>query len=133
MVEEALLNAAEFNKYMSINGKPKGPFYGPLISVKKHIFLAETPVTFGFIVWADNISTSDALIVELLRDTGAVFHVKTTNPQGLMVSRLLRIFCIVALLTPLRHWRLRVICTEQLRILITRISRVVQVLEEKPR
>lgn len=34
--------------------------------------------------WADNISTEDALIVKIFREAGAVFHVKTTNPQTLM-------------------------------------------------
>ena len=28
---------------------------------------------------------TDALIIKILRRAGAVFHVKTTNPQGLMV------------------------------------------------
>jgi amidase len=86
MFDEALAHAAELDGFMSIHGKPKGPLHGLPISVKEHVFLTGTPATSGFIAWADDISKSDALIVKVLRDAGAVFHVKTTNPQGLMVS-----------------------------------------------
>lgn len=33
----------------------------------------------------DDVAEEDALIVKVLRDAGAVFHVKTANPQALMV------------------------------------------------
>jgi len=86
MFKKALSDAAELDEFMRINGRPKGPLHGLPISVKEHIFLAGTPATSGFVAWADDISVSDALIIEVLREAGAVFHVKTTNPQGLMVS-----------------------------------------------
>ena len=85
MFEEALNAAANLDEFMEVNGKLKGPLHGLPISVKEHVFLAGTPATSGFIAWADNISPSDAFIVKILRDAGAIFHVKTTNPQGLMV------------------------------------------------
>lgn len=86
MFDEVLKNAAELDRYMEIHKKPKDPLHGLPISVKEHIHLAGTPSTSGFIAWADDISQSDALIVKVLRDSGAIFHVKTTNPQSLMVS-----------------------------------------------
>lgn len=43
-----------------------------------------TRATCGLIAWADQVSDGDALMVRVLRDQGAVFHVKTTNPQTLM-------------------------------------------------
>lgn len=33
----------------------------------------------------DDVAEEDALVVKVLRDAGAVFHVKTCNPQALMV------------------------------------------------
>jgi amidase len=85
MFEQCLADAATLDDFMKKNGKPKGPLHGLPISVKEHIFLSGTPATSGFIAWADDICETDALIVKVLREAGAVFHVKTTNPQGLMV------------------------------------------------
>jgi amidase len=84
LFDEALASAAELDSYMRTHGKPKGPLHGLPISVKEHIFLAGTPATSGMVAWADDYSDSDALIVKVFRDAGAVFHVKTTNPQALM-------------------------------------------------
>jgi amidase len=85
MFEQALKDAADLDEHMRIFHKPKGPLHGLPISVKEHIELMNTPATSGFIAWADQISSSDALVVKVLREAGAVFHVKTTNPQSLMV------------------------------------------------
>lgn len=61
-----------------------GPLHGLPISVKEHIYLAGTRSSSGFIAWADHQYDQDALIVEIFRKAGAVFHVKTTNPQSLL-------------------------------------------------
>jgi amidase len=65
-------------------GKLVGPLHGLPVSVKEHIDLAGTPATSGLVAWKDNMSPEDALIVKILREAGAIFHVKTTNPQTLM-------------------------------------------------
>jgi len=91
MFQQALADAAALDDYIGIYHKPKGPLHGLPISVKEHVHIRNTPATSGFIAWADAISTSDALIVKVLGEAGAVFHVKTTNPQSLMV-RFLRDF-----------------------------------------
>lgn len=85
MFEQALTDAAELDEYMKLYHTPKGPLHGLPISVKEHIELKNTPATSGFVAWADEISLKDALIVEILRGAGAIFHVKTTDPQSLMV------------------------------------------------
>lgn len=85
MFEECLADAAALDAFMQKNGKPRGPLHGLPISVKEHIFFRGTPATSGLIAWANDFSETDALIVKVLRDAGAVFHVKTTNPQALMV------------------------------------------------
>lgn len=85
MFDEALAAAAELDEFMREHGRPKGPLHGLPISVKEHIHFVGTPATSGFIAWADDYSSVDALIVKVFRDAGAVFHVKTTNPQALMV------------------------------------------------
>lgn len=90
MFEQAVADAAVLDKYMQQYHTPRGPLHGLPISVKEHIQLRNTPATSGFIAWADNTSHADAMIVKVLREAGAVFHVKTTNPQSLMVRRISR-------------------------------------------
>lgn len=58
--------------------------HGLPISVKEHIKMKNTTATSGLIAWANEISDEDALIVRTFREQGAVFYVKTTNPQTLM-------------------------------------------------
>lgn len=86
MFDEALAAAAELDKYIEIHGRPKGPLHGLPISVKEHIHFKDTPASSGLVAWADEYAAKDALVVEIFRTAGAVFHVKTTNPQSLMVS-----------------------------------------------
>jgi amidase len=85
MFEEALTAATALDEYMKIHHRPIGPLHGLPISVKEFVNVKGTPATSGFVAWADNITEDDALIVKVFRDAGAVIHVKTTNPQGLMV------------------------------------------------
>jgi amidase len=85
MFDSALERAAELDTYIAEHRKPIGPLHGLPISVKEHVYLKGTPATSGFVAWADDVSLVDALIVKCLRESGAVFHVKTTNPQTLMM------------------------------------------------
>lgn len=41
--------------------------------------------TMGYIAWIGQIDSSESTMVTLLRRAGAVFHVKTSVPQTLMV------------------------------------------------
>ncbi|KAL1999796.1 hypothetical protein VTN02DRAFT_5984 [Thermoascus thermophilus] len=84
MFDSAIAQAAALDEYLFSYGKPIGPLHGLPISVKEHIYLAGTPATSGLVAWADEMSPEDALIVKVFREAGAVFHVKTTNPQTLM-------------------------------------------------
>ncbi|TIA11241.1 amidase, partial [Aureobasidium pullulans] len=84
MFDSALEEAKKLDAYMEKHGKPIGPLHGLPVSVKEHIYLANTPATSGLISWADAPSPHDALICKIFRQAGAVFHVKTTNPQTLM-------------------------------------------------
>ncbi|KAF7867087.1 uncharacterized protein EAF02_009873 [Botrytis sinoallii] len=87
MYPSALSHAAKLDAHMTQTGSPIGPLHGLPISVKEHIYLIDTPSTSGFVGWADNFCTSpsqEGMCIQVLRNSGAVFHVKTTNPQGLM-------------------------------------------------
>lgn len=84
LFEEALRQAANLDEYMAVHGRPMGILHGLPISVKEHIKIKDTPATSALIAWANDVSDEDALIVRTFREQGAVFHVKTTNPQTLM-------------------------------------------------
>jgi amidase len=84
LFDSALERAKELDTYMEKHNRPTGPLHGLPMSVKEHIYLANTPATSGLISWANAPSPGDALICKVFREAGAVFHVKTTNPQTLM-------------------------------------------------
>ncbi|KAG9557379.1 fatty-acid amide hydrolase, partial [Aureobasidium melanogenum] len=84
MFDSALERAKELDEYMQKHKKPIGTLHGLPISVKEHIYLEGTPATSGLISWANTPSPGDALICKVFREAGAIFHVKTTNPQTLM-------------------------------------------------
>ncbi|CAD0106951.1 unnamed protein product [Aureobasidium uvarum] len=84
MFDSALQRAEELDDYTLKHNKTIGPLHGLPISVKEHVYLQDTPATSGLISWADAPSPGDALICKVFREAGAVFHVKTTNPQTLM-------------------------------------------------
>jgi Asp-tRNA(Asn)/Glu-tRNA(Gln) amidotransferase A subunit family amidase len=59
-----------------------GPLAGVPVSIKDCIDVAGYPTTLGFSSRASTPAVSSAAIVDLLRDAGAVMHVKTTIPCG---------------------------------------------------
>jgi Asp-tRNA(Asn)/Glu-tRNA(Gln) amidotransferase A subunit family amidase len=87
MVEDALSAAAELDAHFKATGKLVGPLHGVPISVKEHVGLKGRICHSTYIAWIDNIPTEDALLVRCLKAAGAVFHVRTNQPQSLMVCQ----------------------------------------------
>jgi hypothetical protein len=85
MVEEALARAAELDAHFASTKSLVGPLHGVPISVKEHVALKGRICHSCYIAWADNIPDEDALLVKLLKEAGAVIHVRTNEPQSLMV------------------------------------------------
>lgn len=83
LATEALERAAELDAYFQKHGKPVGPLHGLPISVKDHIGMKGKVQSIGFTSMMDNITDKDADILVMLRGLGAVFHVRTTQPQML--------------------------------------------------
>jgi len=84
LYDAALTRAQELDDHLNSTGEVVGPLHGLPISVKEHIFMAGSTSTSALITWADFDSDTDAQILEIFRKAGAVFYVKTTNPQGLL-------------------------------------------------
>ncbi|EXJ81134.1 hypothetical protein A1O3_07422 [Capronia epimyces CBS 606.96] len=84
MADEAIARAKELDAYYEKTGKLVGPLHGIPISVKEHVGLKGRICHTGYVAWIKNIATEDALLVQLLEKAGAVFHVRTNEPQSLM-------------------------------------------------
>jgi amidase len=80
----ALERAKHLDDYLKANGKPVGPFHGIPISVKEHISMKDLDGNGGFIGWVGNTATQNAHILQILWNAGAIFYVRTTEPQTLM-------------------------------------------------
>jgi Asp-tRNA(Asn)/Glu-tRNA(Gln) amidotransferase A subunit family amidase len=85
MVEEALARAAELDAHFASTKSLVGALHGVPISVKEHVAIKGRLCHSCYIVWTDNVADEDALMVKLLKDAGAIIHVRTNEPQTLMV------------------------------------------------
>lgn len=86
MVEDALTRAAELDRHFKATGKLVGPFHGIPMSVKEHIGMKGRICHSTYVAFIDQVMTEDALLLRILHDAGAVFHVRTNEPQVLMAS-----------------------------------------------
>ena len=82
-MDEALERAKYLDEYLEKHGKPIGPLHGVPISIKEHMAVAGHYSSYGFLS-TRVISKDDCLMIKILRDAGAVFYVKTNQPQGIM-------------------------------------------------
>ncbi|KAI1857504.1 hypothetical protein JX265_011239 [Neoarthrinium moseri] len=80
----ALKRAAELDEYLAAHGKPVGPLHGIPISVKEHLAMKGLDLNAGFVSWVGRVAEDDALILKILWEAGAVFYVRSTQPQTLM-------------------------------------------------
>ncbi|KAF5983215.1 general amidase [Fusarium coicis] len=80
----ALKAAAELDAYFKATGKIKGPLHGIPILTKEHICHKGRVTHSAYVALIDNIAKEDALIVQCCKKAGAVFHVRTNEPQSVM-------------------------------------------------
>ncbi|KAL4869380.1 hypothetical protein BDV12DRAFT_196430 [Aspergillus spectabilis] len=84
MAEKAISRAKELDKHYKETGILVGPLHGVPISVKEHIGIEGLTLNSGYAAWVDDIATEDALLLQCLEKAGAIFHVRTNQPQSLM-------------------------------------------------
>ncbi|PWN32990.1 amidase [Meira miltonrushii] len=82
--EEALEAALKADQHLKQTGKPLGPLHGLPISVKDHMPLKGHPASTGFLSTREEKSKEDCLLISILRKAGAIFYVKTNQPQAIM-------------------------------------------------
>ncbi|KAI4718774.1 fatty-acid amide hydrolase [Aureobasidium sp. EXF-10727] len=81
--EDAIKQAQALDEYLARTGTTVGPLHGVPVSLKEHIPIEGQETCFGFIS-ATMESEEDSDLTALLRNAGAVFYVKTMQPQGLL-------------------------------------------------
>ncbi|KAF2813069.1 fatty-acid amide hydrolase [Mytilinidion resinicola] len=84
--DEAIETAKALDKHLAKTGKTIGPLHGLPISLKDNFNLIGKDSTVGFTSWVNDPQTYNSTLVELLRDAGAVFYVKTNVPTAMMIA-----------------------------------------------
>jgi Asp-tRNA(Asn)/Glu-tRNA(Gln) amidotransferase A subunit family amidase len=82
--KEAIDRAKYLDEELKRRGKPIGPLHGLPISVKDYVPMRGRRTSAGWIKWIDRIAEDDALVLKILYEAGAIFYVRTTQPQSLM-------------------------------------------------
>ena len=83
--ERALARAKELDDYFQKENKPVGPLHGLPISVKARIPMKGLRKDAGFVADFEEFDQSDAELLKIFWNAGALFYVRTTEPQGLMM------------------------------------------------
>jgi amidase len=83
--DEALERAKSLDQ-MREHGKLAGPLHGLPISLKDSFQIKGSESTIGYVSYLGQLAEHDSALVELLRDQGAIFHVKTNIPHSLMTA-----------------------------------------------
>ncbi|ODV74628.1 amidase [Cyberlindnera jadinii NRRL Y-1542] len=84
LFEEGLKRAQELDSYYETTGELVGPLHGVPVSLKEHYNYAGRVTTCSFVACLTNITPEFSLTNQILYDLGAVFYIRTTEPQCLM-------------------------------------------------
>ncbi|GMF32677.1 unnamed protein product [[Candida] boidinii] len=82
--DEGLKRAEELDEYFKKNGKTVGFLHGLPVSLKEHYDYKGRITHAGYVAYIDRVSEEWCLTSKCLYDQGAVFYIRTTEPQCLM-------------------------------------------------
>ncbi|KAF8445614.1 amidase signature domain-containing protein [Boletus edulis BED1] len=84
-LRDSFERAEELDRHLKETGQVVGPLHGLPVSIKDHIKVKGLDTSTGYVAWAYRmVAENDALVVEILRKSGAIIYVKTQNPQTLL-------------------------------------------------
>ncbi|CDK28590.1 unnamed protein product [Kuraishia capsulata CBS 1993] len=84
ILEDGYARAKELDEYYAKTGKTVGPLHGLPVSIKEHIGFKDKVCHAGFVSLIENVTPDDAVTLKVLYKQGAVFYVRTNEPQSLM-------------------------------------------------
>ncbi|KAM9928372.1 hypothetical protein OXX59_001872 [Metschnikowia pulcherrima] len=82
--EEGLKRAEYLDEYFKKNGKTIGPLHGLPVSLKEQMNYKGKITHGGYVSMINNVPSKHAVTTQILEDLGAVFFVRTNQPQTLM-------------------------------------------------
>lgn len=82
--DEGLKRAEFLDDYYAKNGKPIGPFHGLPISLKEHLHYKGKICHGAYVGEIDTVVEEHGVNTQILEDLGAVFYIRTNQPQTLM-------------------------------------------------
>ncbi|OBA24320.1 amidase [Metschnikowia bicuspidata var. bicuspidata NRRL YB-4993] len=82
--DEGLQRAQFLDEYYQKNGKTIGPLHGLPVSLKEQMNYKDKITHGGYVSMIDNIPKKHSVTTQILQDLGAVFFVRTNQPQTLM-------------------------------------------------
>lgn len=81
----ALARAQELDAYFEKHKAPVGPLHGLPVSLKDQCRVIGRATHMGYTAWVGKTDSEMSVLTQLLWNAGAVFYVKTSVPQSLMV------------------------------------------------
>ncbi|KAH6683380.1 fatty-acid amide hydrolase [Halenospora varia] len=84
MIDDALEDAKKLDEHFRRTGKVVGPLHGVPISVKEMVHFKNRICHTAYVAWIDQVAPEDALLIRALKNAGALFHVRTNEPQTVM-------------------------------------------------
>lgn len=82
--DKGLERAKFLDDYLKKNGKPIGPLHGIPISLKEQMNFKDRITNGGYVSMLTNIPKQHGITNQVLENLGAVFYVRTNQPQTLM-------------------------------------------------
>lgn len=83
---DALKDARALDAKLKETGKLKGPLHGVPVTLKDQFDVKGYDTTLGYVGRSFKPAEQDAVLVQILRNLGAVVIAKTNLPQSIMVG-----------------------------------------------
>ncbi len=84
LIPYALEKAQQLDAYLKENGKIVGPMHGIPISLKEHLDFKGKVTSAGYVALLEAVSSKHALTVDIFEKQGAIYHIRTAQPQSIM-------------------------------------------------
>lgn len=83
-IDEGMARAKELDAYFAETGSVVGPLHGLPVSLKEHYDYKGKVTHLSYVGWLERVSPKTALTLKNLLAQGAVFYIRTSEPQMLM-------------------------------------------------
>lgn len=86
LFNEGLERARYLDEHLERTGTVVGPLHGLPLSLKDNFMTPPHPSSIGMAAYANEPTEKDSVLVNMLRDLGAVFYIKTNVPTSMFMA-----------------------------------------------